>query len=147
MGDEMTAKEYCEQLKKIDTIIKNKLIEKKQWLDLALNVTPSMDGERVQSSGNQQKMADAMDNLIDVERQINEYIDELCEKKQDVIKTIEQLPELEYDVLHQIYVQYKSLYEVADDRNITYSWVTSIHGRALKMLDDVLNATESNKKQ
>lgn len=139
----MTAKEYLEQIKKIDTIINNKLIERKQWLDIALNITPSIDSERVQSSGNPQRMADAINSLIEVEHQINAYIDELAYKKQEVLKTIEQLPEAEYDVLHKIYVQYKTLYEAADERHITYSWVTSIHGKALKMLDDILNAKES----
>lgn len=135
----MTAKEFLGQIRKIDTLINNKIIERDQWLSLALSITPSVNGERVQSSGSQQKMADALNNCIDIEREIAAYIDELADKKREVLKTIEQLPEAEYDVLHKIYVQYKTLYEVADERHIAYSWATAIHGRALKRLDDVLN--------
>ncbi len=140
----MTAKEFLKQLKKIDTLISNKMAERQQWFDLATNMTPSQNGERVKSSGDQNKIATAMCNYIDLERQINEYIDELVEKRREVITTIEQLPEAEYDVLHKVYVQYKTLYEVADERERTYSWVTTVHGRALKHLDNILKAKKCN---
>ena len=136
----MTSKEYLEQIKKLDTLISNKLAESRQWLDLALNITSKTDGERVQSTGDQQKMSSAVNKCIDIEREVNALIDEYIIKKKEIIKVIEQLPEAEYDVLHKIYVQYKTLYEVADERDIAYSWATSIHGRALKMLDEILKS-------
>lgn len=136
----MTAKEYLEQIKKLDTLINNKLAESKQWLDLALNITSKTDGERVQSSGDKQTMANAIEKCVDIEREVNALVDEYISKKKEIIKTIERLPEAEYDVLHKIYVQYKTLYEVADERDIAYSWATSIHGRALKSLDEILKS-------
>ena len=136
----MTAKEYLEQIKKLDTLINNKLAESKQWLDLALNITSKTDGERVQSSGDKQTMANAIEKCVDIEREVNALVDEYISKKKEIIKTIEGLPEAEYDVLHKIYVQYKTLYEVADERDIAYSWATSIHGRALKSLDEILKS-------
>ena len=42
---------YLEQVWKQECIIKNKLIEKQQWMDIALGITASMEGEVVQSSG------------------------------------------------------------------------------------------------
>lgn len=136
----MTGKEYVEQIRKLDTLINNKLTESQQWFDLAMNITPKADGERVQSSGNQQKMASAIEKCIDIERETNALIDTYISKKKEIIKTIEQLPEAEYDVLHKIYVQYKTLYEVADERDIAYSWATSLHGRALKSLENILKS-------
>ena len=56
----MEAKEFLSQVKKLDLMIKNKLIEKQQWMDIALGITSNMSGERVQSSGSQSKMADAV---------------------------------------------------------------------------------------
>ena len=134
----MTAKEYLEQIKKIDTMIDNKIIEQRQWLDIALNTTTSF-GEKVQSTPNGQKMANAMDNHIDIGREIDRCIDELCEKKQEVIKTIEQLCEAEYDVLHKIYVQYLTFDEVAEARKMSRRWVDSTHGHALLNLEVLLN--------
>ena len=136
----MNGKEYVEQIKKLDTLINNKLAESRQWRDLALSITSKTDGERVQSTGDQQKMSSAIDKCIDIEREVDSLVDEYIAKKKEIIKTIEQLPEAEYDVLHKIYVQYKTLYEVADERNIAYSWATTIHGRALKSLDNILKS-------
>jgi archaellum component FlaC len=124
----------------------NKLIEKAQWKAIATNTTAHNDGVRVQSSGSQQKMADAMDRFIDVEREINELIDKLIDAKKDIISVIEKLNATEYDVLHKIYIQRMSLYEVADIKNKTYSWVTTVHGRALQSVQRILDERERNEK-
>lgn len=104
----MTAKDYVRQIKKIDTTIANKLVELKQT-KIALST-----------------------------KMIEEDIHKLFIEKQQIIKTIEELPEPEYDVLHKVYVQNETLQEVAAQRNISYSLATTLHGRALKILDEIL---------
>ena len=136
----MNAKEYLGQLKKLDAMIKNKMIEREQWMDIAKGTTAQMGGERVQSSGRQQKMADAIDRYVDMDAEIDRCIDELIEKKKDVISIIEQLNCTEYDLLHKIYVQNIDLCDVADECGKTYSWVTTVHGRALKNVQNILDA-------
>ena len=111
----MTAKEYLQGIKKLDTQIRNKNAE----LQLA------------------EKLRTADDEFVgEIEKQKRE----LRQKLTDIIKSIEQLPEAEYDVLHKVYVQYKTLYEVAADRGISYSGATSLHGQALKQLESLINA-------
>lgn len=105
----MTAKEYLQQIKKIDAIIKNKSFEIKQAEEIG---------------------ADA--SFIKNERE------QLQQTKQSIIADIQKLPEAEYDVLHKIYVQGETLYEVASDRKTSYSLAASIHGRALKMLESIM---------
>ena len=63
----MKAKDFLKQLKKLDAMITNKLIEREQWKSIATGSTGVSDGERVQSSGSQQKMADAVARYIDIE--------------------------------------------------------------------------------
>lgn len=129
----MEVKEFLSQPKKLDVQIKNKLIEKQQWRDLALGITANMEGERVQSSGSQTKMSDAVIKLVDAEAEIDSLVDKLIEKKKEVVQTIEKLDSAtEYDVLHMIYIQYLSLQEVADKYRRDYGWATTTHGRALK---------------
>lgn len=135
----MNAKEFLRQIKKLDRLIENKLIEIQRWKDIANNTTATLSGERVQSSGNPQKIADAIGRYIDLEREINQDIDKLVDTKKDVIGVIEQLNATEYDVMHKIYVQYLTLEDVADAYDRTYSWVTTIHGRALKHVQNILN--------
>ena len=109
----MNAKDYLKQIKKIDTQLKNKAFELKQLSDLGVSTAD-----------------------------IRTDIAKLQTDKAKIIDVIEQLPEAEYDVLHKVYVQYKSLYEVADERDISYSLATSIHGRALKLIEPTINAAQ-----
>lgn len=147
----MKAKEYLLQVSKIDKLITNKLIEKEQWRSIATGTTASSDGERVQSSGSQQKMADAVHKMLEIEEEINRYIDKLIDTKLDVVHTIEQLPHTEYDICHKMYIgifeegsntTYLNCYEVADLYNKSYSWSKKVHGRALKKIQAIIDNKE-----
>ena len=136
------AKDFLKQLKKLDRLIENKLAEIMQWKSIAMGTTAQMGGERVQFSGSQQKMADSIERYIDIEHEIKECIDELYRTKKDVIGVIEQLKATEYDVLHKIYVQYLTFDEVAALYGKSKSWSTTVHGRALKNVQRILDERE-----
>ena len=116
------------------------MIECAQWRSIATGTTAQMGGERVQSSGSQQKMADAVDRYVDIENEIDKFIDKLVDKKKDVISVIEHLNATEYDILHKVYVQYFTLDEVAEMYEKTYSWATTVHGRALRNVQKILDS-------
>lgn len=123
--------DYLKQPQRLEVMIKNKLIERQQLKDIAFSITANSDGERVQSSGSQQKMANAVDRWVDMEAEINGLIDRLVDTKKEVIATIEQLSTAEYDVLHKLYIQGMTFDEVAAAKDRSKSWATTIHGRAL----------------
>lgn len=131
---------YLEQAEMLEAIIKNKMIERKQWRELALNITANMDGERVQSSGARSKMADAVDKCVDMEAEIDALVDRLIETKKDIVQTIEMLySPVEYDVLHMKYIQFKDFYEIAEKYKKDYGWATTTHGRALTHVQEILD--------
>lgn len=139
MEKKSKAQIFLERVEMVDTIIENKLIEQRQWKDLALSIGANMDGERVQSSGSTSKMADAIDRCIDMESEIADAVDKLIAEKQKVVRTIEKLySPTEYKILHMRYIQYISLTDIADNLNREYTWVTTTHGRALKSLQNIL---------
>ena len=128
-----------EQVEMIDSIVKNKLIEQQQWKDIALGITANMGGERVQSSGTQSKMADALNRCIDIEREIDEAVDRLIDTKRGVIALLEKLESpTEYRILHDRYIKYMTLQEIADKYGKEYGWVTTTHGRALASVDRLM---------
>lgn len=140
MRKKSEAQTYLEQPEKLDVRIKNKLIEKQQWREIALGITANMDGERVQSSGSKSKMANAIEKCVDMEREIDQLIDSLVDVKREVIGVIEQLDSpIEYDLLHKRYIQYLSLQEIADHFGYEYGWATTTHGRALKNVQAILD--------
>lgn len=139
----MEAKEFLRQIEKLDVRIANKLIEKQQWRDIALGITANMEGERVQSSGSQSKMADAIARCVDMEAEIDSLVDNIIEVKKEVIQTIEQLDSpTEYNILHMRYIQFKDLQEIADHYGKEYGWATTTHGRALKKVQTILDRKE-----
>ena len=136
----MDAKSYLQQVEMLDEIIKNKLIEREQWKEIALGITASMGGEKVQSSGNNQKMAVAIEKCVDMEAEIDKLIDKFVDTKKKVIETIEKLySPTEYKILHMRYIQHISLTDIAEKLNKEYSWVTTTHGRALKNVQRMLD--------
>lgn len=139
----MNAKEYLKQLTKLNTLINDKIAERQLWLDIALSVTPSVGGERVQYSGSQQKMANAVSRCVDIEREIDRAIDELYGKRQEIIRQLEKLPEKEYDVLHKRYVQGMYLADIAESRGQAYNTVAGIQTNGIKMLEIILNNKEN----
>lgn len=136
------AKEYLQRIEDIDTRIKNKSIEKAQhyalMMDIATSITANMSGERVQSSGSKQRMADTVDDKLTYICNIDKRIAELEKEKEEIIATIELLPMDEYDILHKCYVQRMSLKQVAAERDESYSSTTTTHGVALTKLAAIL---------
>lgn len=137
------AQEYLEQVDKLNAMIENKMAEVKQWRDIALGITSNSEGERVQSSGSKQKMADALDRVVDMQAEINNLIDSLIDLKQEIIRTIELLNATEYDVLHKRYIQGMAFDEVGASKGKSKSWATTVHGRALQSLNKILDERKS----
>lgn len=134
------AQVFLERVEMLDAVVENKLIEQRQWKDLALNITANMGGDRVQSTASKSKMADAIEKCILMEDEIADAVDKLIEEKQSIVNTIEKLySPMEYKILHMRYIQHISLKDIADKLNRDYSWVTTTHGRALKHIQNILD--------
>lgn len=152
----MKAQEYLKQVEKLNVLINNKIAEKAQWKDIALGVTSGGQSimievkgkkelhnmEKVQSSGSQSKLADAIARCIDIEAEIDRLVDKLIDLKQEIIGTIELLNATEYDVLHKRYIQGMTFDEIGAVKKKSKSWATTVHGRALQSLQRVLDERE-----
>lgn len=141
----MTSKEVKEYLYRIDDIdnrIRNKHKEKDKhhslMMDRATTITANMSGDRVQSSGSKQRMADTVVDKLTYIQNIDKKIAKLEEEKQEISDTIDLLPKDEHDIIHKCYVQHMSLKEVAAERKESYSSTTTIHGTALKRLGKII---------
>lgn len=136
-----------EQVEMLDTMVKNKLIERQQWRDLALCITANMDGERVQSSGSKSKMADAVDRCVDAEAEIDKAVQDLVAKKRQVTQLIERVDSpIWYNLLHMRYIQHRGLQYIADHYNMDYGWATTTHGRALANVQAIIEREQNAEK-
>lgn len=135
------AQAFLARVEMIDALVENKLIEQRQWKDLALSITANMGGERVQSSSTTtSKMEDAVIKCIMIEEEIAAAVEKLISEKKNAVRIMEALHSpTEYRILHMRYIQYISLADIADRLNREYTWVTTVHGRAVKHVQNLLN--------
>ena len=133
----MQAEEYLDRVKKIDAMIENKLRDRAKWVEVAQSLGGDSDGDRVQSSRNLHRGADAIGNYIDLEREI----EALKAERAEIIKTIERLPVTEYDVVYKFYIQGYSIKEIAFEHRKSYEWVKLKKNNGLTLLQAMLDET------
>ena len=125
---------YLKRIEEIDTLIERIKEDKERWLDIATSITAPMGGERVQTSSNGKKMENAIINSMGYD----DRIVQLNLERLEILKTIELLPFVEYNLLYMRYVKRMEYKDIAMMCNKSYSWATSVHGRALQSLKKIL---------
>lgn len=129
----MNIDKYLHNISLIDSKIANKVYELEMWKEIAEG-SGMGDGERVQASSNQQKMADAVIKYADIEKEI----ETLRAEKRLFVERIERLPRNCYILLHDLYIKGLTLKESERLNGKSYSWVTTTHSRAKKELMRVI---------
>lgn len=144
----MKAKEYLQQLQRLDTIINQKMTEIED-LRLKITSTGSIDysKERVQTSpSGDAPFANMIARLADLEVEINTEIDAFVDEKHRIINEIQSLKNPDYiALLYKRYVEYKSLERICVEMNFSYDYIKHLHGYALQNFEvKVLNTTPKN---
>lgn len=135
----MTAREYLSQLKRIKALIQGKMSDITELRESAVSISvPYFDDVKVQKSKSDSRMSDIICEYADMERNIRQYVAHLTAERLNIIRLIERLPPAEYDVIHKHYFQEMGLQEIADKCEKSYSWVTTMHSKALKHVDGLL---------
>lgn len=142
----MTTKEYLNQIERLDKMITNKLSEIYQLKIMACSITVSGDSERVQTSGNQDKLGSTIAKIVDLERETDELVDSLVDKRKEILKQIDNMKNIDhYDVLHKHYVERRTFQDIADSENWSIRQVFNIHGRALQEFEKMYGDTYLHK--
>ena len=132
----MTAEQYLEQIQKINDIIVDKLKERRRWVDIAEGVGGFNVSDKVQSSRNLHRGADAIAEYIDIDREIKA----LEGQKNAIIDDLQKLPRNEYKVLYKIYVEGFMVKELPSELNKSYAWVKMIKRRGLDRVQEIVDS-------
>ena len=131
----MKAKEYLQQLQRLDTMI-NQKIKELGGLRLMSQSVGGIDysKERVQSSpSGDAPFVKPVLRMIELEQEINAEIDRFVDEKHEIINQIQALQNPKHiDILYKHYVEFKRLEIVAVEMNFTYQYIVELHGTALK---------------
>lgn len=110
-------------------MIKNKLSELAELKAMAYSVTVSNDGERVQTSGDKDKIGAVMSKIVDMENEV----DNLVDRRSNIVRMIDEMEnETYYDMLTQIYVLKKDLKAIAVEKKHTYRHVQRLRDSAIE---------------
>lgn len=144
----MKAKEYLQRLKRLDTVINQKIKELEELRTMSTSVGGvDYSKERVQTSpSGDAPYVNTVARMIDLDEEINREIDEFADEKHKIINQIQGLKNPDYiSLLFKRYVEYKSLEKICVEMNFSYDYIKHLHGYALRDFEDkILNTTPNN---
>lgn len=138
------AQEMLKEIKKLDRMIMNKLDELERWRSVSTSTTAMSTGERVQSSGGQQKMESAVIKCIEIQEDIKKSIEYMVIKKENVLKLIEELDADEYDLLYKMYFRYMTMRKASEAMGINRKTARIFHDRALEQIQRMIEEREKD---
>lgn len=134
----LTAKQYLDQLRVIDTKINQKMEELADLMTAATS-TGAIDysKDRVQTSP-QNAQENRICKYVDLDAEINREIDEFVDIKHRVTKEIQELNVDYYiKILFKVYVQYKTVKDAANEIGLSYQYVRDLHKKALEVFEEL----------
>lgn len=139
----MTAKEYLQQVKKLDSQIKNKKLEKEAiWNSMkgcsAISYEPKIGTSgTINNKSPQEKYYPLLERY---EKEIEVDIERLVKLKKEIIDVIDQLENGdEVNLLYMRYIQFLKWDDIAKKMNLSYQHVHRIHARALENVDNIIH--------
>jgi hypothetical protein len=136
----MKAKEYLSQAIWLDKKINNKLEEKVRLQALAEKTTSTYREDKVSGGKNtKSQMEEIIVKIIDLEYEIVADIDRFVDLKKEIMDTINQVKNPCYQLLLEMrYISNKGWDEIAMEMGYDKRYMMKLHGRALKIIDEIL---------
>lgn len=137
----MKAREYLQQLRKMDLMIINKKTQILFLWDMARSITSTLKEVNVQGSGSADPMADTVAKIVDLQTEIKSDIDHYVEAKLEAIRLINMVDNDEYiSILFRRYINYDSWRMIASDMHYTRQSVIKKHDLAIDAFQAVLDS-------
>lgn len=136
--ESLSARQYLGQLREIDAKINRDLERLEEMKAKAFSGGAAGYGrERVQASLIGDKLCSDVSEYVDFNEEINAKIDSFIDAKWQIISEISKLRDSRHaDVLYKIYVQYKSIRDVAQEMGMSYSYTAALHNNALQAFEE-----------
>lgn len=129
-----STKAYLSQIEKLDRMIQNKLSEIYQLKTMACSVTVSNEGERVQTSGDKDRLGATVAKIVDLERETDRLVDSFIDIRGKIIEQIDSIADIDVNMYHVLscrYVGKKNLSDIAEEMKYCRMQINRIHGNAL----------------
>ncbi|MBR1810139.1 MAG: hypothetical protein IJ766_00625 [Clostridia bacterium] len=129
----MTAKEYLNQAYRLDQRIDAKIAQVASLNDLATKCTATLSDMPKNPNRGATTMADAVDKIVDLQREINSDIDRLVDLKREIVRVIKAVGNPEYQtLLEKRYLCFMAWEQIAVDMGYELRYLHKLHVRALE---------------
>ncbi len=131
----MKAKEYLQKLKRLDTIIDQKIKEQADLRHMSTSIGSfDYSKDRVQTSrSGDVPYVKVINRIIDLNEEINREMDIYADEKHRIINQIQGLSDARHiDILYKRYVEFKSLEQICVEMGFSYDYIKHLHGYALR---------------
>ena len=133
------AKRYLQQIQLCDSRINTRLEELHRLKEMVVRIMPTPKDNITSGGGSQDKLANAVAKIVDLEAEIDREIDYFVNARRKIVALIDKLSDPDQiQVLHKRYVQYKTLERIAYDMNMSYRNVCYIHGKGLQAVNEIM---------
>ena len=136
----MEAKTFLKQYQEALVDVRNLEAETEELETIALSITVSTDGERVQSSGSKDRMGELIAKICDMKIELMNKRSQALDKLREVGWVIRQVDNKNYrQLLHRRYIEGNTWERIAVEMEMNYRWILRMHGKALEKVEEILN--------
>ncbi len=127
-----SARDYLGQIQMADILIEQKLLELQDLMDSVRGATAiNYDSDRVQTTPANSQEA-IICKYVDLNDEVNRQIDDFVDMKHEIIDQIQSIGDSRYvQILFKVYVEYKTIRVVAEEMDLSYNYVSTLHSEAL----------------
>ena len=136
----MTAKEYLQQIKRLDTRINLDLRELQHWRDLSSRISSvNFNATGSSTRGIEPPFVKCLDKIMELEEKINAEIDKLIDLKSEILNSIHSLENEDYQsVLEMRYISGFAWGRIANEMHYSVRWIYKLHDAAIAELQNNL---------
>lgn len=122
----VTAKEYLSQVRKIDIMINYKQKQLDTLRQSIETITVNTNPDKVQSSGEQDRVGQIVARIVDLQNEINRDIGRLVDVKREIMNVVDQLDPTCMELITKRYFEFKTWEQIAAEMGYSYQWVCGI---------------------
>ena len=144
----MTAKEFLSRAYRLDKKIDWKIQQVDSLNNLATKASGTLTGMPRNPSPSPSRLADVVTKIVDLEEVINVEIDRLVDIKTEITDVIRSVENEDYRSLLELrYLCFKEWEDIAREMNYSLRWTYTMHGRALAVVDKILDGKAAGAKE
>ncbi len=142
----MSAEEFLSRAYRIDQQIQSKIAQLDRIRACASGSGLRYVDVKVQASGQDSRVENAVIRILEEEKALNDEIDRLVDTKREIREVINQVEDVDYRLLlEKRSLLFQTWMEICADLNMSLRWAQTRHKEAVAVVQGILDGVEMEK--